>query len=179
LDVDAVPLLGVSDVGNADVVVLTPEEGDDPAALPISQHVLGRDLSVSLGDDPMLDADSFAAVRIGPSGDVAGSVNAGDARLQVFIHQDAAIEGEARFLGEEKGRPHPDAGDDDVAREDLVVGEGHAPRCDGSRHLAEVELDAVLLVQPAQGIAELRPEHTLEWTLLGGRDVDLDVAGAQ
>ena len=42
-----------------------------------------------------------------------------------------------------------------------------------------MEFDAVLLVQRADEIAELRPEHAFERTLLRRDHMHLDVAGAQ
>jgi hypothetical protein len=42
----------------------------------------------------VFDSDSFAGGPVRPTRDVAGCEDAWDARLEVFIHDDAAINGE-------------------------------------------------------------------------------------
>src|SRR5262249_19093505 len=93
------------------VVVLAPEEGHLREGLLRTQHVEGCDLTLALGDDPMLDADRSAAQRVRPAGDVAGGEDSGLARLEIGIDADTAIEPEARPLGEfsagAHAPPHP------------------------------------------------------------------------
>ena len=70
-DVGAVPALGMPHIGNRNVVMLAPEEGDDLARDLLAEHVLGGDLAETLGDHPVFDADLLARVSIGPARDVS------------------------------------------------------------------------------------------------------------
>jgi hypothetical protein len=51
----------------------------------------------------VLDADPFAGARIRPAGDVAGDEHAGHARLQILVHENTAVHGEAGLLGQLMG----------------------------------------------------------------------------
>ena len=57
----------------------------------------------------MLDANGRAAVRIGPTCDVAGSEDAGHACLQAGVDQHAAVDRETGLLGKRQSWPHADA----------------------------------------------------------------------
>jgi hypothetical protein len=48
-----------------------------------------------LGNNPMLDADIFTAVRIGPACDVVCREESGYARFEIGVHDHSAIEREA------------------------------------------------------------------------------------
>src|SRR6476661_34283 len=85
VDDDPVPLLRVADVVDAHVVVGAPEEGHLIVALAVAEDVPRCRLPHALGDDPVLDADLLAAVRVGPAGDVASSIHVGRAREQELI----------------------------------------------------------------------------------------------
>src|SRR5690242_19312668 len=72
VNLHAVPPFGVSDVVNSDVVMLAPEERHRVEHLAVSEHVARRGLSLTLGDHPMLDANSLSSMRIGPTRHVTG-----------------------------------------------------------------------------------------------------------
>src|SRR3954469_16657670 len=57
LDVDAIPLFCVAHVVNRHVVVLAPEEGRVLESLRLAEHVQRRDLSLTLRQHPVFDAD--------------------------------------------------------------------------------------------------------------------------
>ena len=60
------------------------------------------------------------------------------------------------LLGEREPRPHADADDHQVGLERAAALERHALAIDGARRVLEVEDDAVLLVQRADEVADLR-----------------------
>src|SRR5436190_10017380 len=81
--VDPIPLPGVADVVEQQVVLLGPEERNSVEALARAEHVAGRRLALAFGDDPMLDADALAGQPVRPTGDVACSIDARNSGLQI------------------------------------------------------------------------------------------------
>ena len=73
VDHDLVPFLGMTDIGEREVVLLGPEERDRIEPFTAPEHVACGGLALALGDDEMLDADRLAGERIRPARDVAGS----------------------------------------------------------------------------------------------------------
>jgi hypothetical protein len=86
---------------------------------------------------------------IGPPGDVACSINAGNAGLQVLTDHDAAIDHYPRLLGERGPRPHPDTDDDKVGFEPFPALQCNPVRIECGGRRAEADDDAVLFVHPA------------------------------
>jgi hypothetical protein len=84
-------LLGVTDIIDRNVVVLAPEERHRLELLPVAEHVQGRDLALTFGDDPMFDADGLSAMRVGPARDVTGGKYARRAGFQEGIHHDTTL----------------------------------------------------------------------------------------
>src|SRR2546429_2725756 len=82
-DLDVVPGRGVADIVDRHIVVLAPEERGLPEPLVDAQHVAGGELTVALGDDPMLDADAVRRISAGPAPDVAGGVKERAAALAI------------------------------------------------------------------------------------------------
>src|SRR6185437_6915602 len=93
-DFGFVPALGVSDVAEAEVVLLGPEEWDVIEGFAPAEDVVRRCLALALGDDPVFDANLLTGQPVGPARDVAGSEDAWDAALEVLIDDDAAIDSE-------------------------------------------------------------------------------------
>src|SRR4249920_3375329 len=60
LDVDAVPLFRVANIVDRHIIVLAPEERRRTEGRRHAYHVESRDLSLALGDHPVLDTDAFA-----------------------------------------------------------------------------------------------------------------------
>ena len=94
LDLDFVPVFGVSDISEPEVILLGPEEWDRVKPFAVAKNVACRRLSLTLGHNKVFDADSFAGEPVRLTRDVAGSEYAWDARLEVFVDDDAAINGE-------------------------------------------------------------------------------------
>src|SRR6202047_2391996 len=117
VDLDAVPLRGVPDIVELQIVLLGPEERHRVEALARPEHVAGRRLALPFGDGPMLDADRLACQPVGPSGDIAGGPDTGDARLEIRVDSDAAVNSNPGFLGKRGLRPDPDPDDDEVGIE--------------------------------------------------------------
>ena len=99
-------------------------------------------------------------------GDVAGGEDAGGARLQPIVDEDAVVDGEPRRGGEHGAGRGADADHDGVAvdrspvlRADPLHAVGALERRDGR---AEQHLDPVVDVDVAVDRAHLGPEHPLE-----------------
>jgi hypothetical protein len=67
----------------------------------------------------MLDADSRAGERVRPARDVAGCENAGDARLKILAHADAAIDSKSCLLCQQDRGSYGDADHDEVDLEEF------------------------------------------------------------
>ena len=65
-DLGFVPVLGVSDIGEAKVVLFGPEERDRVKPFTVAKNVARRRLSLALGHNKVFDADSFAGEPIRP-----------------------------------------------------------------------------------------------------------------
>ena len=118
LDGELVPLLGMADVVDRNVVVLAPEERRCGEIFALAEHVQRRDLSLALRHDPMLDADGLAAQRIRPARDVAGGENSRRIRFETGVDDDAPIDPEACPLGELDARAHAETGHDQIGLKD-------------------------------------------------------------
>src|SRR5690348_6080645 len=110
--VDPIPLPGVADIVDQQIVLLGPEERNSVEALARAEHVAGRGLALALGDHPMLDADWLASQSVRPPGNVARCIDANNAGLQILTDHDAAIDRYPGLLSERGPRPHPDTHDD-------------------------------------------------------------------
>ena len=98
---------------------------------------------------------------------------------QIGIDSDAAVHRQARLFGERQARPHADADDHDIGFERAAALERGAAAVERRHGFTKMKDDAVLLVQRANEIAELRPEHALHRPRFRRHDMDLDIAGAQ
>ena len=56
------------------------------------EQVAGCRLTLTFGNDPMLNADALACQPVGPPGDVTGSIDARKAGLEILTHHDAAVD---------------------------------------------------------------------------------------
>ena len=117
-DGEIVPLLGMADVVDWNVVVLAPEEGNRIERLAQTQHVEGRRLSLSFRHDPMLDANGLAREAIRPARDVAGGEDSGRARFEKRVDDKSAVDLEASRLCEAQARTHAEPGDDEIGLKD-------------------------------------------------------------
>jgi hypothetical protein len=100
--------------------VLAPKErrGIEPPLLP--KDVARGRLTLAFGNDPVLDADRIAGQPVRPARDVAGSEDAGPARLQIFVDDYPAIDREAGLLRERDRAMNANVEDD------VIGGDPHA-----------------------------------------------------
>src|SRR5262249_5253327 len=178
VDFDRVPALGVADVVDRDVIMLAPEEWHVGKGRAVARDRAGAGLALPLGDDPMLDPDEAATARVRPSRGIADRIDARGRRLEMSIDDDTVVNPESGLFGERNRRSHADARDDEVGGDPCAVLENHCSRGNTARRLSEVEDDAVLFVDGADEITELRAQHTLERAPLRGDDMHFDVPGA-
>src|SRR4051794_1492733 len=79
---------------------------------------------LALRDNPMLDADFFAAVRIRPSRKIAGCENTWHARLKMPVDGNPILSRKPGVLRKRNSGPDPDADDHEVRWELLASSEG-------------------------------------------------------
>ena len=101
-------------VDEREIVLFGPEERHGVETFSTAEHVARRSHPLTLGHDPMLDTDALAREPIRPARDIASGEDAGHARLEVFVHGNATIDGEACVLSQRHQGTHPDADDDEV-----------------------------------------------------------------
>src|SRR5262245_43965483 len=135
-------------------------------------------LGLPLGDDPMHYPDEAATARVPPSRGIADRIDARGRRLEMSVDDDTVVNLESGLFGERNRRSHADARDDEVRGDPCAVLENYCSRGNTARRLSEVEDDAVLFVDGADEITELRAQHTLERAPLRGDDMHFDVPGA-
>src|SRR5215211_2894058 len=109
LDGELVPLFGVADVADGNVIMLAPEERDSGKSLPLPDHVERRRLALPFRNDPVLDSKGLAEASIGPAGDVPGGEYPRAACFEKRVHRHAALDRQAGPFGQLGTRPHADA----------------------------------------------------------------------
>src|SRR2546427_6660082 len=177
--VDTIPLLRMTDVVDGHVVMRAPEKRDLIEPLARTEDVSARRLALALRHDPVLHANSLAAVWIRPSRDVARGEDPRHTRLEILIHRDPLIDREAALLGELEPRPHADTDHDEIRLEPRSVVEHDGVAFDPLGSMAEMEHDAGFLMQCSDEAAKVVAEHAPEWNLLGRHDVDVKVSRPQ
>jgi hypothetical protein len=71
VDLEPIPLLGMTYIRYGGVVMLAPEERHRVEALPTPKNIARGNLALTFGDNPMLGADTLPGQPIRPTGDVA------------------------------------------------------------------------------------------------------------
>ena len=136
-----------------------------------------RDLGLVQRARPVLDAQPAAVERVCDVGDVAGGEDAGNARLQVLVDEDAVVDREPGRLGELDARGDADADDDEVAVDRAPVVQLDALDArfpgEGLQAGAGEQLDAVVAVDLGVEAADLAAEDVLERDLGAFDDRDL------
>src|SRR6266853_2306356 len=107
VDLDSLPLLRVAHIIDSHVVVLTPEEWNSVKLFTTAKNISSCYLSHALSNHPVLDANSLAGVRIGPTGSIASCEDSGHTGFEVFIDCDTPIDREPGLLGQSQRWPHP------------------------------------------------------------------------
>jgi hypothetical protein len=87
-----VPVLSVSNIGEAEIVLFGPEEWNVIEGFTPAENIVRCYLALALGDNPMFDANSLTGQPIRPSRDITGSEDARDAAFEVLIDDNAAID---------------------------------------------------------------------------------------
>ena len=174
-----VPRFRVTDVVDTHVVVRAPEERHLLEAFPSTEDVARSRLSHSLRDDPVLDADALPAMGIGPTCNVARGVDAARARLEEFIHRNAAIERKTGIFREREPGSHANTDDHQRGIETRAVIEHHGRFFNPCRLAPEVKDDALLTVQRLDERAKLTAEHTLQRHSFRAHHVDVESTCAE
>ena len=104
---------------------------------------------------------------------------AGNARLEIRIDGDAALDRDPSLFGKCRLRPHTNTDDDEVGIEPVPALQRDMAPLERSWSSAEVEDDGVLLVNLAHEVADFTPEHLFHRVRFWCDDMHLDPAGAQ
>ncbi len=169
----------MADIVEGDVVVGAPEKRHRVEALAPAQHVQGCDLTLTFGNDPMLDANIGTGAPVGPARNISGGKDARHTRLEVFVHENAAIDGEAGLRRQIERWTHANTEDEEIRLDGRSVAQRNLVSIDTIHRAAEVKLDAVRLVHLLYKSADLRTEHALERHAIRSNDVHFDLARAQ
>src|SRR6266567_3527331 len=162
IDRDSVPMLRMTDVVDGHVVVLAPEERHSIERLTLAEDISCGDLALTFGNHPVLDADPITRMPIGPACNVARGKHAGRARFEVRIDGNAAVDGEARLLGQRDRRPHADAHHHEICFELCGIAQRYPGTLDVIDRLPQVKCNAVRLVKLAHDNADLPTQHALQ-----------------
>ena len=119
-------------------------------------------MALALGDDPVLDKDVLAAVRIGPARDIAGRNDSRCARFEIDVHIYAAVKRKTGLFGKRGSRTHADAGNHEIRIEGRAAFQLDLLAIDGASHIFEVEDHTVLGVKRSHEIAHLRNQDALQ-----------------
>src|SRR3981189_2990719 len=118
-------------------------------------------------------------MRIGPPRDVAGGVHTGGAGLEIGVHLDAAVDRETGARRQREQGPHANADDDQVCRERRPVIQGDARAIDATDRPAQVEYDALRLVELTDEAANLRSHDAFERNAFGSDDMNVEASRAE
>src|ERR1700732_735958 len=179
LDFRLVPSFGMPYVGNRNIILFGPEEGDGVESFTRPEDIARGRLALPFGDDKMFDSNGFAGEPVRPARDVADRENPGGARLKIFVDRDAAVDGKSCVFRQRGRRPHADADDNKIGFEVFAIFQRDGSRRDRCGGRAEMELYAMLLVKLAKEIAGIRSKNPLHRDRLGRHDIDLDSARAK
>jgi len=114
IDFHAVPAFGMTNVIDRHLVVLAPEERHGVEGLTPAQHVARGHLTLTLGHDPVLNANPLAGVRIRPARDIARREDSGHAGFEEFVDRNATVHGESGLLRHRRRRLHAHTHDHEV-----------------------------------------------------------------
>src|SRR5260221_6406209 len=165
----------MTDVVDRHVEVLAPEERYCVERFTIAEDVSGRRLTLTLGYNPMLDADAVTRVRIRPSRDVSCREDARRAGFEVLADRDPAVDGEPGPLGQPNGGSDADAQDQEIGFHRRGITQDDRPSLEPLHRPAQVKDDPVALVQPADEAANLRTHDAFQRQVAGRHDMDGNV----
>ena len=95
---------------------------------------------------------------------------------KVLIDDDAAIDREPRLFRQRDCRPHADPDDDEVGLKAFSAFQRHALLIYCGRGRAEMERHAMILMELAEEIPDVRSQHFLHQDRLGPDHVDFDIS---
>ena len=159
--------------------MLAPEERRRRERRSLAHEIERGDLALTFRDHPMLDPNCFAADRIGPARDIARGEYARRARLEIGVDNDAPIHFEAGRFGKPDTRAHAKTRDDEIGLDRGSIRQTDLPPLDPDRSGAEMEADAMLLMQRANELPHVMAEDALHRNRLRRGDMDLDLARPQ
>jgi hypothetical protein len=94
-------------IGEAEIILLGPEEWNGVKSFALAQDVARSSLTLAFGNDKVLDPDALTGEPIWPTRDIAGGKDARGARLKVLVDGDTAVHGQPRPRRKRGLGPHP------------------------------------------------------------------------
>src|SRR5688572_2820887 len=179
IDLDLIPLGGVPDVVDRQVVVLAPEERDVREGRSLSGDGPAHRLTLPLGEHPVFNPNLAAASGVWPARGVADREDALRRCLEIGVDHDPAVDSQPGLLGESQVRAHSDPGHDEIGGEAFTVLQHDVAAFQAACRLPEMEYDPVVFVEPLNEVADLGPEHALERPCPRRDDVHVDTPMTQ
>src|SRR5262245_50089634 len=127
--------------------MLAPEERNGSKLLTISEHIACCCLPLPFRNYPMLDANAFSTVRIGPACDIACHENIRHIRGEKSSGDDTSVYIEAGSLSEVGPRLYADTRNHEVGTEDMTVLQPDLSTVDQADLVLKMEHYSMLLVQ--------------------------------
>src|SRR4030095_16384346 len=119
--------------------VLTPEERNVTERRTEPQHVARDRLALTLGDDPVFDANRLPETCLRVARTITRRPDARGARAKKLVDEDAARAAQPRLFRKSGARAHTHAQHDKVGSEHAAVLELDAVRPDGARACLKVK----------------------------------------
>jgi hypothetical protein len=175
IDLGIVPSFRVAHITDPEVILLRPEERDGIKYLAAAKNVARGGLPLTLGDDKMLDPDTFTGKSVRPARDVAGRENPRDTCLKVLVDDDAAINAEPSSFRQRDHWPYPDSNEDNVRLEAFAILQRYVSLVYRGHCRAEMKCHSMFLVESADEIPDLRSQDVLHRNCLEPNHVHVDI----
>src|SRR6516162_3615609 len=127
----------------------------------------------------MLDANSLATMRIGPASNVAGGKNTRGIGFEIFVHCNATVDCQTGLFGKSEGGSHAHTKHNEIGVQGFPAAQFHNTATDLAHRLAEVEGNAVRLMDFPDKSSQFRTHGSFERLALWCRDMDTDTACTQ
>src|SRR3954462_691141 len=127
----------------------------------------------------MFDTDAVAGISVGPPRDIARRKDTWHAGFEIGVDDDAAVDLEARLLGQFEARFYANTDHDEVGFERASALEADLAAVDRRHAILQMKDDVMLLVEGTHEVAHVGPQDALHRPLLGRDHMHLDATLAQ
>jgi hypothetical protein len=136
-------------------------------------------LALALCDDPMLDTDSFAGVRVGPTSDVSCSKDARRAGLEVLVGYNSTVHRQFGLFCERNGRTYTNTKHEEIGVHSFAIIQRDFFPINTLHSRSEVKDDAVRFVQFLNLTTKPWPQHVFKRMAIRRHYMNFDLALSQ